>query len=262
MRTHKHLHTTRAFVATLAILTAVVALATARSASAGTISIGNIPATGSDAGGPISNANTYTHALDFGPDGSGTMLINGVTFTRTNSFAGTDTTTGNGYAVASVNIGNGMQNTASGGTTFADGNTSALLFDFFHPDWTAVGQSYTLTLSGLTPGTSYSQKIYYRPFPSDPRTSNLEFDGDGTPVSQNVSQGADAAAHYVTYDFVANGTSVLTTFSVVTGGWHLYGVTNEVVENSAVPEPSTLALAMLGLVGLGFVALRKKFRRA
>lgn len=35
-----------------------------------------------------------------------------------------------------------------------------------------------------------------------------------------------------------------------------------VVTAEAVPEPSTFVLAALGLVGLGFVALRKKYRRA
>ena len=32
--------------------------------------------------------------------------------------------------------------------------------------------------------------------------------------------------------------------------------------NFAVPEPSTFVLAALGIVGLGFVARRKKYRRA
>jgi hypothetical protein len=34
------------------------------------------------------------------------------------------------------------------------------------------------------------------------------------------------------------------------------------INTAAVPEPSTFILGIVGLAGLGFVTLRKKFRRA
>ena len=34
------------------------------------------------------------------------------------------------------------------------------------------------------------------------------------------------------------------------------------LQEAAVPEPSTFVLATMGLAGLGFIALRKKYRRA
>lgn len=46
-------------------------------------------------------------------------------------------------------------------------------------------------------------------------------------------------------------------------GDNAFGFDNfRVAEAAAVPEPGTLVLAALGLAGLGFVALRKKYRRA
>ena len=48
--------------------------------------------------------------------------------------------------------------------------------------------------------------------------------------------------------------------------WNISGTDGstfvELTFGSAVPEPSTYALGLIGLAGLGFVALRKKFRRA
>lgn len=54
----------------------------------------------------------------------------------------------------------------------------------------------------------------------------------------------------------------LSTGNFSTFTWLLRAEGETLEETSAVPEPGTLVLAALGLLGLSFVTLRKKFRRA
>ena len=42
----------------------------------------------------------------------------------------------------------------------------------------------------------------------------------------------------------------------------LFGMSEVLTVPNAVPEPGSLAIGLAGLAGLGFVALRKKYRRA
>lgn len=213
--------------------------------AASTITIFDIPLTGSDAASGISSDYTYTHALDFGSQGSvAAYSINSVPITQAgisgNTFSGTDGTSGAAWAISGNN-----QWHAGNDNTRADGNISKLLRDMYVP----FGGAYTLTLSGLTAGTEYSTRIYYRPWNNNgTRTTTLTFNGDGTPAATTINQDAGSSAHYVAYDFTASGTSMTVNFN--NNSWHLYGATNHVI-----PEPSA---ALLGSLGMLFLLRRRR----
>lgn len=229
---------------------AVGAVALASVASAGVITITDLPLTGSDAASGISSDFTYTHALDFGAQtGVEAYSINDVPITQAgisgNVFSGTDATSGAAWSISGNNqwhVGNT--------NTRTDGNISKLLRDMYVP----FGGAYTLTLSDLTAGTEYSTRIYYRPWSNnDTRNTALTFNGDGTPLSTGtINQDAGSSAHYVAYDFTASGTSMTVNFS--NNNWHLYGVTNHVI-----PEPATSGLLLLGATAFLGLLRRKLY---
>jgi hypothetical protein len=76
--TKNHLMNTR-LTPKFALALALMLLATA-SIVAGTITVGDLPATGADLATGISGANTYLSCLDFGNYASPPGNINGVTF--------------------------------------------------------------------------------------------------------------------------------------------------------------------------------------
>jgi hypothetical protein len=110
-----------------------------------------------------------------------------------------------------------------------------------------VGQTYSLSwlYGGRTSGGPDSLNVY---FGSNPSTTLLGVDsgsiGTWTPNSFNVL--ATSTTEYLTFQ------------SNVTNGIPSYGneVTNVVL--SAVPEPSTWAMMVLGFLGVGFMAYRRK----
>ncbi len=220
----------------------LVLLAATVGMQAGTISVVDLPAVGTDAASDISTAKTYTHALDFvGSQAAAT--INGVAFTQATAFTGTD------YAYSSPSTTNHLDVELRPGQ--ADGGMHTLLVGFFFADCGTTPTPAYLTLSGLTAGTQYSTRVYYQNFADDARTNDVTFNGDGTPVTLEVNQSI-SGAHYLEYNFTASGDSVTITtqnkpehFSFL-----MYGVTNEVV-----PEPTTMGLLALGG---GLSLLRRK----
>ncbi|MDD5704381.1 MAG: hypothetical protein PHR35_00535 [Kiritimatiellae bacterium] len=212
----------------------MVAFALSGAATAGTVSVGNIPATGSDAASGLTSFKTYTHALDFG-DATGTLNINGVTFTRVNAASGT------GYSFT----GPGSFNAHAGSsTTYTDGNVSNMLTGMFFNNTPSTTTPAVLTLTGLTPGKPYSTRIYYRRWDANPRVSTFTFNGDGADATIDVDECADAAAHYLAYKFTASGSEV--TISAVAHVpnyvWLFFGVTTE--EALDIP-PATVAIVDL-----------------
>ncbi len=248
--------------AVVVIVAAVGLLALAGSLQAGMISIKDIPATGSDAGSGISTSNTYTHTLDLGT-GSGILSINEVAFTRVSDFSGTVNGFGYSYTVA----GSAQKNAGGERSPAAtDGNMATMLSDFFNPYSLNGNETETLTLSGLTAGTAYSMRVYYRPTTWDAinpglgtgRVNTVTFNGDDANASIKVYEDDGYAAHYLQYDFNATGTSVTFTSTEVdtnvNNGFHIYGVTNQVM----IPEPNILVLLISGLIGLMAYAWRKR----
>ncbi len=224
-----------------------------------------LPAVGTDAASGISASKTYTHAIDLGATVTA-VSVNGVAFHQSSvPAAGTDgtnndrwvsvDTTGGRTGPFSINktVANDWgQNNANTGNIGADGSMLALLTDFCHISGSAAQlptgtTSQTWTLGGLTPGTAYSVRLYYRPWTLvGTRSTRITIDGDGRSVSSvvNPDESAAAFAGYVRYDYIANDTDVTLTFALenATGAsWHQHALTNEVVpvgdaDNDNLPD--------------------------
>ena len=213
---------------------------------AGTISVVDLPATGTDAASGINSTNAYLCALDF-RSGTTALSIGGVNFQRLTPggkgagadydhplFGGTNLNHSGTWSLSGLYSGalgfaggNGKHSQADGalgellnGCTYFNGNT-------------AVGSAMTLDCSGLTPGMSYSLRYYYRQWNSSGafprRPIEFTFNGEGTnePYPGNPLDLDAGGAHYLRYDFTAATNPV--TMRLVTGnagnGPHVYAVT-------------------------------------
>ncbi len=222
---------------------------------AGTMTIVNLPATGTDAAIGISTTKTYTHAFDFGSNAPAT--INGVALERgpTANITAVYTRTsaqGFGYTItdtrSSISIATHAGNDPAGQV---DGNSAGLFRDMiYHSGSTTLGAGAVLTLSNLTPGATYSFRWYYRAWgaATPNRTITVQADGghNGT-FSDVLDVSSDGGgAHYLDYTYTCDDTNVtlrfLTTYN--NNGVHLYGITNELLRgpNSAFgPSPADKA---------------------
>ncbi len=223
-------------------------------AQAGTFTIVDLPATGTDAAIGINGNKTYTHAFDFGSRAPAT--INGVVFERgpTANLTAAYTRTsrqGYGYTIADTRAAMNIQATHAGNDPSAqvDGNSKELLWDMIYHGGSVINQGIRLTLSNLVPGTVYSTRFYYRNWsltgPDASRKLDFKADGEshGT-FSDVINVWLDAGgAHYVNYTFTADDTNVEFQFitTIHNYGVHIYGFTNEVVSPPACaskPSPA------------------------
>lgn len=181
----------------------------------------------------------YTHALKFGS--SGTLTINGVTFTGTGN-ATSDTgwsTTGYSASHAGGNFPGGYQPTP-------DQQTYTLLNAFRFG-----GNPQTLTITGLMPGQAYDARMYYRAFGGGTRAANFTLDpGTGSPTTlSNVDANANATGNYLDFTYIAGATGTLTLTDVPlvpADGWHLYGFSNQAIATATNILPATTALSLAG----------------
>ena len=188
----------------------LLALLTTVSIRAGTTSVGNLPATGTDAATGISTNITYLCCLAFG-SGTGGITINSVPFQQVKPtgvvppISGTDTTHGGTYLVfASHNLNSTGANAATGQ---ADGQTLVMLNNvIFEQSSAPVNSAFNITCGGLTNGASYVMRLYYRKWVAgDTRPINVAFNGEGTvePYAGNPLNESVGGAHYIEYDFTA-----------------------------------------------------------
>jgi len=206
-----------------------------------------LPATGTDAASDISSAKTYTHAIDFG-NTAGVVAVNGVSFhqaavpgvgndgTNNDRWDSVDNTGGRNspFTLMKSVADDWAQNNANAVNIGADGNMLNILTDFAHINGNVVGSTETIVLGGLTPGTRYSTRMYYRPWTlAANRSTTLTFNGDGNDIVATVNQDESASpfAGFVKFDFTANDSDLTITFllNVAATSWHQYALTNEVV---------------------------------
>ena len=196
----------------LAVLLAMLAPAAIR---AGTITLGNLPATGTDAATGISTANTYLCCLAFG-SAAGGVTINSVPFQQVKPTGvvppvnGTDTTHGGTYSLqANHNLNSTGANAATGQ---ANGQTLVMLNNvIFVQSAAPVGSDLNQTYGGLTAGSNYTLRVYYRQWAAgDNRSINVFFNGEGTleAYAGNPFNESAGGAHYLEYDFKAASTTV------------------------------------------------------
>lgn len=157
----------------------------------------------------ISELWTYTHAYNFQGN---PVAVNGVNFTGSsgaNPSAGNFSTSG----FASVYGPNDANNIT--------GNSYELARRFIYN-----GDPQTVTLTGLTPGESYSTTLYSVGWEASGRTAIISAGGDNIFVDQDNY--GDNNGIRVRYDFVADGggSQTLSIDPQTTGTWHVYGFSN------------------------------------
>ena len=222
-----------------------------------------------DATSGISPTKIYTHLLDMGYKTTPVAVINGVAFTQVIQSGNPTTLTGPNwmaqtYPVPPNTIGfNDLYNYNIDYIGVPAGSGAYnLLYDQMYTHGQHSKQVWTLT--GLTPGVTYDCRLYYRTTRIDrDRFGTVTFDEDGGgPLGSSIYTNEDYiksapyAASYLSYVYTATTGGTLTIEIVHANpgeGWHIYGLSNEVV-----PEPSTLTLLACGLVGLLCYAWRKR----
>jgi PEP-CTERM motif len=192
---------------------------------------------------PASASSVPIFSLDPGTAGNQVCCTLGLDFTVTNPIKidslGAFT---NGKSSITVTIFNLSDNSAVSGlstTITSDGPNSGYVFNSITPVTLTPG-NFQITAFGWT-------------------NSNLEYNPDQQPLGAQAAFFTDGGAIVqggAYYNlFLAN--QVATTFDAFTS---TYGAGNFTVE--AVPEPSTWAMMILGFMGVGFMAYRRKHTSA
>jgi len=204
---------------------------------AATLTIVDLPDGGTDGAIDINTDKTYTHTFDFGTGVLAT--INGVPFEQGPSAnVGAAQTAvslwGYGYTIESTASGVTVAVHAGNDNIDADGNAEDLLRDMIYHSGGPVGEGSVLTLSGLTPGTIYSTRWYYRAYSTGAdRTITFSADGESNSIfSDTIDINIDAGgAHYLDYTFTADDTDVTIRFITHNDNMsaHIYGLSNEVI---------------------------------
>lgn len=253
----------------------LLSLAAAASLQAGTISVVNLPATGTDLATGIDTNKLYICAFDYGSLNTTTYSVNGVPlrhFTpggQTVNVTNVIDSTHGGQVILSSGPAPGTStacklaatsSTTQGGTSGpvanqADGNMRSVLTDLIYvgsgaPIGTWLQQEY----DNLTIGHPYSLRIYYRQWSAD-RTQNVFFNGEGTmqAYSANPIDQDAGGAHYIEYDFTASATNVFCymTNLVGNGSMMIYAAT---VEDTSVPYAPFITYEPVAIpVGSSFV---------
>ena len=230
---------------TAAALAVLLTLLTNTSLRAGTITVVNLPTTGTDAVTGITTNQNYVCAFDYGNQNTNTYSVNGVPFAhfdpgnqivnvtnvidpkhRGQVILSSGPPPGNTNPCKLARTSNSGQGSLS---TQADGTMFSLLTDLIYVGSAApVGSWLQQEYDNLTIGHPYSLRIYYRKW-SGNRLQNVYFNGEGTwqaypgnPLDEDAG-----GAHYLEYDFTASATNVFCVMSnlVANGATMIYAAT-------------------------------------
>jgi hypothetical protein len=232
------------FLGLLAMMVLIASMA-----QGGTLSIVDLPATGTDDAIDINSGKTYTHTFDFGSNAP--VTINDVAFEQgpTASLSSVYTGTsswGYGYTIDDTRRPVNIPIHAGPSVAPADGGSNGLFMDFIYHSGGPVGDGSILTLSDLTAGTIYSMRWYYGPFGiSANRVITFQADGESNGIfSDTIELSLDTGgAHYLDYTFTADDTDVTLRFITHNDNQsaHIYGLSNEVIGlpfNASGPNPA------------------------
>jgi hypothetical protein len=221
-------------------------------AQGGTMSVVDLPATGTDGAIDINIDKTYTHTFDFGSNAP--VTINGIAFEQgptaglSSVYTGTSSW-GYGYTIDDTRRPMNVPVHAGGGAgtadTPADGGSNGLFLDFIYHSGGPIGEGTILILSDLTAEMTYSMRYYYGPFGIGAgRVITFEADGESNGIfSDTIELSIDTGgAHYLDYTFTADDTDVTLRFITHNDNQsaHIYGLSNEVIGlpfNASGPNP-------------------------
>jgi hypothetical protein len=189
-----------------------------------------------DADSGISDAKTYTHAIDFGTGAA--VAVNNLWLRPTR--------------IGEIPIGNldyqvtsGGRNDHGGNSEYdVTGNVAELFRDMIYNGSNAPGGTATLSLTGLVPGTRYDTRLYVRQWGAGGNresTVGFDIDNDGTfdnfvPINEDdarsVGFASDRQAYALSFRFRAESDQMNLSFleALSNQSWHVYGLTNEIVE--------------------------------
>jgi hypothetical protein len=184
--------------------------------------------------------------------------INGVAFTAYNGNSN-GTTYGGDVTFAGLqgNYGiayyNNLANANWGSST--DGYKNIFSGTSYSPS----GSAASVTISGLTAGYTYQIELWanntYTYDTADGGTQTFYTDGNIGTESPLVSQGSSTSlGEWITGTFVADGSTEVIDFAGTSGFGSLAGMT---LYETAVPEPSTVALLSMAAGLAGLVAVRR-----
>lgn len=220
---------------TVLALSAALAVA-AGVASAATVSWSskeNLSSTGSD----LDNSGTILAAINFSTSKS-PSTINGISFAVNNSLNGSGTywdldlnTNRSGWDPNRISY-----ETYYGTGAWATFDLGSLIDDVIYM-YTDAGEVHNLVIQNLTVGSEYRLQVVFEQ--AGNRDGQLR-SGTDSPV---VNYGANKGAALITAEWTADGPTQ--TFRQIT---HSGSVAGFVL--TAIPEPSSLAVASLGLLGL------------
>ena len=121
-----------------------------------------------------------------------------------------------------------------------------------------LNASYSVQISGLTAGDNFLFYSYAHRVSGGHGPYKVNLDGAAwTTVTQSVYSEGSAASGVLLSTTVPGSGSVVVNYTQAS----MTGPAFQFATVSSVPEPSAFVLAGLGLAGLSFGALRKKFRR-
>ena len=243
--TNQYYQGARTFVATGA--TATVTLANTRNTGDSTMLIDDVKVESASAPGwtvgnwtndddsGIDSALTYTHALNFGT--ASDVTVKDVLFT------GTETGTGGNPSGANFSW-TGLPNTYGNDANSVTGSSAGLANDF---NYSNDNTTEVLTITGLTAGQQYVATFYGVGFDNQPGNRFSHWTVDGETVTFNENENGNNEGIRLMYRYTAPGNGAMTfSISELAGAtYHQYAFSNH-----AIPEPSTLALAAMGLMGL------------
>ena len=219
-------------------VTAVIGLACLGSSHAATVVWGAAQNITGDS--DVANNGTFNRAYVFG---NVTWTVNGVTF-------GAFTANASGDTMSFPNQDAGF---GADGTPYRDLSTAYQNL-LYYGAWAYPSNTATITLNNLTIGYNYQVQI----FANDSRTEgygrSMALTGSSTVLDYNTTEAVGGVGQFAIGTFTADSTSQVLGFSSSTETPQLNGLSLRV---TAVPEPSTYALVLGGILNLSLIRRRR-----